>query len=649
MTNMKIDYKGNIVILSDITQINDTNYWQITQIERDSIERNIEFINIKVLIDDKKTIFFLMENAFIFKSREENFYIFEKKCQNIKSLRLSLTKDCNYKCFFCHGEGSKMTDKREDKSRDEIYSLIKEAIKNNYTDITFTGGEPLLKSNDIIWYLSKLSEDKLKPYITIVTNGSLIKDKLLDAIENYVGDNKELFKFNFSMHSLKNDVYLKIVLPDYEENKKIKEKNLLEKVKENIKKIKSRNLMVKLNFVLLKDINTSKEDIGEILDFAYENKVDYIKFLELLVTEDLIEKGMYKYYLTLDSLLDEWKDKLVFHKRTTRRDEYLYKGKTKVELQQCICMEGCARCLINTSVFLTSESKYFPCFLKPEKVLEVNPTELISKIEEGTEYVKELGKEYGNGSPILVRNKEHVEEKEEYYYISKREFKKSEIEKILKDSSYEIVNKRNFKEIYLKSSSTNKEEYLKKGKIYKFYENSEEKDFIETLQEIKYVEEEKKFLIKFLNKKIGYENKKIPKEKIQDYLDYLKDFNLKVFLDLEWDTTLYKKGSHSISLGSVGQIDDVAERILSIGGRPYGTLKDYLALTTIKEAENKEIGVHDVLVSVKAEFEGMLNLVKEIKAAADEENDYGTSAMVDEYISNYEKNLWMLNAYLKEI
>ena len=68
-----------------------------------------------------------------------------------------------------------------------------------------------------------------------------------------------------------------------------------------------------------------------------------------------------------------------------------------------------------------------------------------------------------------------------------------------------------------------------------------------------------------------------------------------------------------------------------------------------KEADNKEIGVHEVLVSVKAEFEGMLNLVKEIKVAADEENDYGTSAMVDEYISNYEKNLWMLNAYLKEI
>ena len=95
------------------------------------------------------------------------------------------------------------------------------------------------------------------------------------------------------------------------------------------------------------------------------------------------------------------------------------------------------------------------------------------------------------------------------------------------------------------------------------------------------------------------------------------------------------------------QVDDVAERILSIGARPYGTLKDYLELTTIKEAENKEISVHDVLISVKADFESMLTLVKEIKVIADDENDYGTSAMLDEYISEYEKNLWMLNAYLK--
>ena len=95
------------------------------------------------------------------------------------------------------------------------------------------------------------------------------------------------------------------------------------------------------------------------------------------------------------------------------------------------------------------------------------------------------------------------------------------------------------------------------------------------------------------------------------------------------------------------QIDDVAERILSIGGRPLGTLKDYLEVTTIKEAENKEISIPEAVADVKKEFEAMLKLVKEVKEAADEENDYGTSALVDEYINTYEKNLWMLNAYLK--
>ena len=76
MENIKIDYSDNTVILSNVTEINDINYWEITQIERESVEKNIEFINIKVSISDKKTIFFLMENAFTFKSREENFYIF---------------------------------------------------------------------------------------------------------------------------------------------------------------------------------------------------------------------------------------------------------------------------------------------------------------------------------------------------------------------------------------------------------------------------------------------------------------------------------------------------------------------------------------------------------------------------------------------
>ena len=65
MENIKIDYSDNTVILSNVTEINDTNYWEITQIERETVEKDIEFINIKVSISDKKTIFFSTDSLSI--------------------------------------------------------------------------------------------------------------------------------------------------------------------------------------------------------------------------------------------------------------------------------------------------------------------------------------------------------------------------------------------------------------------------------------------------------------------------------------------------------------------------------------------------------------------------------------------------------
>ena len=89
-----------------------------------------------------------------------------------KSLRISLTEKCNYKCFFCHEEGLNMKSSRKlNKTKEEVYNLIQEGLRNGYKDITFTGGEPLLKIKDVIWYFRKLRENNQNPDITIVTNG----------------------------------------------------------------------------------------------------------------------------------------------------------------------------------------------------------------------------------------------------------------------------------------------------------------------------------------------------------------------------------------------------------------------------------------------------------------------------------------------
>ena len=176
-------------------------------------------------------------------------------------------------------------------------------------------------------------------------------------------------------------------------------------------------------------------------------------------------------------------------------------------------------------------------------------------IKEGTEIIKEFGEKYGNDSPILIRQQEYVEEKKDFYYISKNDFKKNEIEDILAKNSYKIDVKRNFKEIYFKNSSIDIDEYFKRGYIYKLFENSETTKFEESLQEIIFSDKDNGFITKFLNKKLSYESKKISSEKIDDYISYMNKLDFKNFLHLDWNTTMYKKNRNSISVGYVESSD----------------------------------------------------------------------------------------------
>lgn len=89
-------------------------------------------------------------------------------------------------------------------------------------------------------------------------------------------------------------------------------------------------------------------------------------------------------------------------------------------------------------------------------------------------------------------------------------------------------------------------------------------------------------------------------------------------------------------------IDEIAEHILILGGQPLGTLKDYLATSTIQEAENKKVKSDEIYRNLITDFETLLKKSTEIKEEADKENDYATSALIDDYILNYGKHLWML-------
>ena len=91
-------------------------------------------------------------------------------------------------------------------------------------------------------------------------------------------------------------------------------------------------------------------------------------------------------------------------------------------------------------------------------------------------------------------------------------------------------------------------------------------------------------------------------------------------------------------------IDEVAEANLINGGKPVATLKDFLAISNIVEPEAKAISSEEIFEAVYADFEYLLNSSKAIKEKADEEKNYNISAMMDGYIGEYSKMLWMIRS-----
>jgi starvation-inducible DNA-binding protein len=93
------------------------------------------------------------------------------------------------------------------------------------------------------------------------------------------------------------------------------------------------------------------------------------------------------------------------------------------------------------------------------------------------------------------------------------------------------------------------------------------------------------------------------------------------------------------------KIDEVAERVLTMGFTPKHTFTDYLNNSTVKPAENVSDSKEAVTRIVEA-VGILLNLEREILRTAGDNADEGTADMMTQFISQQEKEIWMLNAWL---
>ena len=95
------------------------------------------------------------------------------------------------------------------------------------------------------------------------------------------------------------------------------------------------------------------------------------------------------------------------------------------------------------------------------------------------------------------------------------------------------------------------------------------------------------------------------------------------------------------------QLDEVAEHIAVKGSEPFGRMEDFLKNARIMEAKNEKIKSLDIIKNVVKDLEILNKDVELIKQEAEKSNDYLTSTLMDNYIEDYSKRIWMLNETIK--
>lgn len=95
-----------------------------------------------------------------------------------------------------------------------------------------------------------------------------------------------------------------------------------------------------------------------------------------------------------------------------------------------------------------------------------------------------------------------------------------------------------------------------------------------------------------------------------------------------------------------GHMDDLAERVLALGSRPVGTLKQCLEMSSLDEATDNE-STADMVKQVAKDFEILCKELREGIEIAEGNADAPTADMLTGIAASLEKHGWMLRAYMK--
>jgi cyclic pyranopterin phosphate synthase len=175
-------------------------------------------------------------------------------------LRISLTDNCNLRCFYCMpDEKYAFAPASKLMQPDEIETIAKLFVAQGVTKIRLTGGEPLVRK-DASSIIEKLG--KLDVKLAITTNGIRIDELLPEMLA------AGFSQVNISLDTLQADRFLKITHRDY-----------FQRVRSNIDLLLANNIVPKINIVVMKDLND--DEINDFVEWTRDTPIQ-VRFIEFM-------------------------------------------------------------------------------------------------------------------------------------------------------------------------------------------------------------------------------------------------------------------------------------------------------------------------------------------------------------------------------
>lgn len=93
-------------------------------------------------------------------------------------------------------------------------------------------------------------------------------------------------------------------------------------------------------------------------------------------------------------------------------------------------------------------------------------------------------------------------------------------------------------------------------------------------------------------------------------------------------------------------IDEIAERVLTLGKPPHSRFSDYIKESTIKEIDTIGMGDTAMVEALLDDMTKLIEMERELLEATDKAGDDGSNDMVNRFMQFKEKTIWMLRSFL---